>query len=130
MRIGELARRSGLTAHTIRYYEREGLLPLPGRTPGGFREYARDALEDLRFIRKARALGLRLRDIRETMEIAAGGRKPCEHVRATLTERLAEVEARMRELRALRETLRKTLRRLDGAAASGSRGRCSIIESL
>jgi len=129
MRIGQLARSAGVTADTIRYYEREGLLPPPARTASGYREYDIRALEDLDFIRKARASGLKLADIREVQQIAAGGQAPCEHVRATVEARLEEVEARLRELRSLRRTLRTTLERLDRLGTLPSGCRCAAIEA-
>ncbi|MFQ5747036.1 MAG: heavy metal-responsive transcriptional regulator [Gemmatimonadota bacterium] len=129
MRIGELAKLAGVTPDTVRYYEREGLLAAAPRTPSGYRDYGPEALDDLRFIRKAQALGLKLADVREVLEISAGGRPPCEHVRATVTARLEEVEARLRELRALRATLRETLVRLDGAPPPAAGCRCAVIES-
>ena len=129
MRIGELAKQVGVTPDTIRYYEREGLLPPAERTPSGYRDYGLDAVNDLQFIRKAQALGLKLRDVREVLEISSGGKPPCEHVRATVSARLAEVEERVRELRALRATLRETLERLDRAPPPKAGCRCAVIES-
>lgn len=129
MRIGEVARLSGLTPQAIRFYEREGLLAKPPRTAAGYRDYGPEAVEDLRFVAKAQASGLRLTDIREVMEIAAGGRPPCEHVRATVTARLTEVERRLRELRVLRSSLRATLARLERAPKPRRGCRCAAIES-
>ena len=129
MRIGELAKQVGVTPDTIRYYEREGLLPPAERTPSGYRDYGLDAVNDLQFIRKAQALGLKLRDVREVLEISSGGKPPCEHVRATVSARLAEVEGRLRELRALRATLRETLERLDRAPPPKAGCRCTVIDS-
>jgi DNA-binding transcriptional MerR regulator len=129
MRIRELGERGGVAPDTIRYYERVGLLAPAARAPNGYREYGEEALEDLRFIHKAQALGLKLRDIQEVMEIAAGGRAPCEHVRAALDSRLREVEARLRELRSLRSTLREALTRLDRAPRRQTRCRCPVIET-
>lgn len=130
MRIGELSRLSGITPHAIRFYEREGLLAAPARTPGGYRDYGPEALKDLRFIAKAQSSGLRLSDIREVLQIASGGRQPCQHVRATVQARLAEVDRRVRELRALRAALRATLRRLETAPAAETGCRCAAIESV
>ena len=129
MRIGELAKSAGVTPDTIRYYEREGLLPPAERTPSGYRDYGPDAVNDLQFIRKAQALGLKLSDVREVLEISSGGKPPCEHVRATVSARLVEVEERLHELRALRATLRETLERLDRAPAPQAGCRCAVIES-
>lgn len=129
MRIGELAKQVGVTPDTIRYYEREGLLPPAERTPSGYRDYGPEVLDDLRFIKKAQALGLKLSDVREVLEISSGGKPPCEHVRATVSARLVDTEKRLRELRALRATLRETLERLDRAPAPKAGCRCAVIES-
>ena len=129
MRIGELAKSAGVTPDTVRYYEREGLLAPPPRTPSGYRNYGPEALDDLRFVKKAQAIGLKLTDVREVLEISSGGRQPCEHVRATVSARIAEVETRLRELRALRRTLRETLERLDRAPPPKEGCRCAVIES-
>lgn len=129
MRIGELAELARLRPHTIRFYERVGLLPQPHRTRSGYREYEPDALDDLRFIAKAQASGLRLSDVREVMQIAAGGRPPCDHVRATVEARLLEVERRLRELRGLHTALRATLGRLDTLPRPNGRCRCAALES-
>ncbi len=129
MRIGELAKTAGVTPDTIRYYEREELLPSPQRTESGYRDYGPEVTEDLLFIKKAQALGLKLSDVREVLEISSGGKPPCEHVRATVSARLVEVEERLRELRALRATLRETLERLDRAPAPKAGCRCAVIES-
>ncbi len=129
MRIGELAQRAGVTPDTIRYYEREGLLGPPARTPAGYRDYGDTALDDLRFIKKGQTLGLRLADVREVMAITSGGELPCDHVRATITVRLQEVDEKIRELEALRSTLRETFVRLDTLTEPAAGCRCAIIES-
>ncbi len=129
MRIKELGQRVGMAPDTIRYYERVGLLARAARAPNGYREYGEETLEDLRFIHKAQALGLRLRDIQEVMEIAAGGRAPCEHVRTALDSRLQEVETRLRELKSLRATLREALARINRAPQRKARCRCPVIEA-
>ncbi len=129
MRIGELAKRANVSADTIRYYEKIDLLTPPARTASRYRDYGLEALDELLFIKKAQASGLKLDDVREVLEISSGGRAPCDHVRATVSTRLVEVEARLRELRALRSTLRQTLERLDRAPAPKAGCRCAIIES-
>ncbi|RMH16659.1 MAG: heavy metal-responsive transcriptional regulator [Gemmatimonadetes bacterium] len=129
MRIGELAARAGVSPDAIRYYEREGVLPPPRRSSSGYRQYDSGAVERVRFIRKAKALGLRLSEVREVFEIASGGRAPCTHVRTLLEGHLRDVEARMRELRSLRTTLRRTLEQLDQAPPSAGRT-CAVIEAL
>ena len=129
MRIGKLAEGAGVTPDTIRYYEREGLLEPPRRGSNGYRDYGPEAVDDLRFIKKAQLLGMKLSDVRETLEIAAGGIQPCEHVRAKISARLSDVQERLKELRALRSTLLETLERLDRAPPPRAGCRCAVIEA-
>ena len=128
MRIGQLAARAGVSLDTVRYYERIGLVRAARRTAGGFREYDEDAAGDLGFIRKAQASGLKLKDIGEILDVAAGGRPPCQHVRTLVHRRLAEVEGRIAELRTLRTALKQTLGRLETAPPSQGSCRCAAIE--
>ena len=129
MRIGELAKRAGVTTDTIRYYERQGLLGRPARTPSGYRDYDDTALDDLGFIKKGQTLGLRLTDVREVIAITSGGKFPCDHVRATITARLQEVEEKICELQDLRSTLLDAFARLDTLTEPVPGCRCAIIES-
>lgn len=128
MKIGELAARTALQPDTIRYYEREGLLTPPPRTPAGYRDYGPEAVLDLDFVRKAQAAGLTIKQIREVMEISVAGRQPCEHVRLAVTTRLGEVEKRLDDLETLRKRLRATLRRLERVPLPRSGCRCAAID--
>lgn len=128
IKIGELSARTGVARHTIRFYERKGVLPEPERTSSGYRTYDPAAIERLEFIRKGQALGLKLDDIKEVLEISEGGREPCEHVRELIGERLRETEARLRELEQLRAVLRDTLERFDELEISATACRCAVIE--
>ncbi len=118
--IGELAERSGMSPDTIRYYERAGVLPEPDRSPAGYRVYGDGDLERLRFIHRAKALGLTLEEIGEIRELAEAGIEPCDHVRARLRERLAQVEESVRELALLRDRLKGALSRAEKASSRGS----------
>lgn len=129
MRIGELAEQVGVSTDTIRYYERVGLLATPARGRNRYREYGPGAIEDMQFIKKAQLLGLKLEHIRQVMEISAGGQPPCDHVRSVVAEHLNDVEHKLRELRALRSTLKTTLARLDTEQVSVAGCRCAVIES-
>jgi MerR family Zn(II)-responsive transcriptional regulator of zntA len=126
--IGELARRAGVTPDALRYYERLGLLPATRRTGAGYRLYDPATAERLAFIDKAKALGLKLDEVREVLRIAAAGTLPCEHVRASLSRRLHEVEGRIAELEELRRTLARALRRSRKLPVASS-CLCEIIES-
>jgi DNA-binding transcriptional MerR regulator len=105
LRVGELADAVGVTADTIRYYERAGLLPAPSRTPSGYRAYDAGAVDRLRFIQGAQRLGLRLTDIRDLLAVRDTGTCPCEPAEDLLTRRLAEVDAEIARLTALRREM-------------------------
>ena len=76
LQIGEVARESGTPVDTIRYYEKTGLIEKPSRSEGGFRKYARESVEKLRFIRKAQSLGFSLREIKGIIQCSKEGLKP------------------------------------------------------
>ena len=105
MKIGELSDRSGFSAKTIRFYETIGLLPTPEREANGYRTYGRDALRRLRFVEHAQGAGLTLREIGQVLAIRSEGRAPCVHVRDLLHHHLAQIDARVAELRAMRKEL-------------------------
>ena len=105
MKIGELARRSGLAATALRYYEKAGLLPEPVRTASGYRAYTADVLQRLAFIRAAQAVGLTVGEIRDVIGIRDLGRAPCAHVLELIERRRDEVRSRIRELQQLERDL-------------------------
>lgn len=102
LRVSELAEAAGVAPDTVRYYERAGLLPPPRRTPTGYRAYDADALDRMRFIQGAQRLGLRLRDIADLLAVRDTGECPCEPAEQLLRRRLAELDAEMARLAALR----------------------------
>ncbi|HKH14039.1 MAG TPA: heavy metal-responsive transcriptional regulator [Solirubrobacterales bacterium] len=127
MRIGEVSNASGVPAKTIRYWESERLLAPPARTRSGYRDYASDVIDRLEFIRHAQAGGLALSQIREVLSIGDSGEPPCEHVRALVKDRLAEVEARIAELTRTRCHLERLALRAASQDPADCRGYCTII---
>ena len=127
MRIGEAAGRAGIPAKTIRFWEDQQLLPLPARTPAGYRDYGLAILERLAFIRQAQAAGLTLQAIRQVLDIRDGGQPPCVHVTGLIARRLAEVEARLAELARTRDQLAALAARAAAQDPAGCHGYCSII---
>lgn len=105
MRIGQLAERAGVSAKTLRFYEAEGILPAPARTPAGYRDYDPSAADRVVFVRQARAAGLTLAQIREVLAVRDDGRPPCRHVAGFVDDRLAHVDRRLEELAATRRQL-------------------------
>ena len=107
--IGALAKRTGTKVQTIRYYERIGLMPEPGRTDGGQRRYADAELDRLAFIRHSRQLGFPLDAIRELLDLSDNPERSCAKVDAVAQRQLREVEARIARLEALRVELRRMI---------------------
>lgn len=103
--VTELASEVGVRPDTIRYYERAGLLPPPPRTPAGYRLYPSSAVERLRFIQGCTRLGLRLADIADLLAVRDTDTCPCEPAEALLRRRIADVDAEMARLTALRADL-------------------------
>ena len=129
--IGAIASATGLTPDAIRYYERLGLVPKPARTEGGFRLYPPDTVARIRFIKQAQRLGLELKEIRDLLAPANGRRREqCQHVRRVLAQHLRDVEARMRELQAYRETLLRALEQCDRAVTMRDTVPCPVVDQL
>lgn len=105
MKIGEVARRTGTTPKTIRYYEEIGLLPEPSRAPNGYRDYRDDAVDRLSFIRDAQASGLSLTEIDSILDLRSRGETTCEHVTELLERHLAALDAHIERLQATRSKL-------------------------
>jgi DNA-binding transcriptional MerR regulator len=113
MRIQELSQQTGVPARTIRYYESIGIMPTPERGANNYRQYAPSAVERLRFIVSARSLGFSLADIGEFLVARDAGTLPCKRVLDSFDERIREIDRRIADLLALRDTLNQI--RLDGA---------------
>lgn len=107
MRIGELAKSTGVEPPTIRYYESVGVLPEPDRTPAGYRAYLLADEKRLRFVTLARSLGLALDDIREILGLRDRGEAPCGYVRDVLDRQVAATDERIRQLEELAGELRR-----------------------
>ncbi|MGH3452329.1 MAG: heavy metal-responsive transcriptional regulator [Haloechinothrix sp.] len=105
MLIGELARKVGVATSALRFYEEAGLLPEPGRTPSGYREYAPSVVDRLAFIRAGQAVGLTLAELKEVLGIRDRGEAPCTHVAELIDRRIGEIDERIRDLRNLRKDL-------------------------
>jgi MerR family copper efflux transcriptional regulator len=96
MQIGIVAKRIGLSVDAIRFYERNGLLPRPLRTEGGFRRYGENDVETLAFVRRVQGLGFKLSEIRGLMRLRGDRLQPCAPVQRRLQEKLADVRRKLR----------------------------------
>jgi MerR family mercuric resistance operon transcriptional regulator len=124
--IGALSKRTGCKVETIRYYERARLLPAPARSPGGYRLYSKDHLKRLIFIRRARALGFSIDEVWKLLKLAEERKRPCTEVRVVAGAHLADVRAKIADLRAMERVLRETVAR----CTDGRRADCALIEAL
>ena len=105
MRSSEVAAQAQVNPQTLRYYERRGLLPVPERTASGYRTYSDDAVQLVRFVKRAQQLGFTLDDIEELLHLAGGGPAPCEAAKAMARTRIAELQRRIDELAGMRDAL-------------------------
>lgn len=128
MRIGDLAASTGVSTKTLRFYERQRLLPQPARLPNRYRDYDDTAVGRVDFIRQAQAAGFTLAQIREVLDVRDRGEVPCVHVDALIHERLAQIEQRITELNAARDVLRQLAHRSGQLDASDCDGYCQIIQ--
>jgi MerR family mercuric resistance operon transcriptional regulator len=125
--IGELSRRTGVNIETIRYYERIRMLPAPPRTASGRRVYGPAETRSLAFIRRSRELGFTLDEIRALLALSDdNGREACAEARELAAGHLADVRAKIADLRAMERALADVVRRCDAGEAPG----CPLIDTL
>jgi MerR family transcriptional regulator, copper efflux regulator len=128
--IGQLAKMSGVATRTIRYYEQVGVLSPAKRTPAGYRQYEQLAVERLRFVRRARALGLPLRHLEKLCATLDGSPRQAFRPRLLefVREQLAAVQQQMDELELLKRQLEEAVDRLLTSPHPGAGGNCRCLE--
>lgn len=124
--IGRLAKQTGTNVETVRFYERIGLLPTPTRSAGGYRLYRTDHVKRLNFVRRARALGFSIQEVRTLLRLADERRRPCAEARIVAEAHLKDVLAKIADLRAMERALKDTVAR----CAEGTGSHCPLIEAL
>lgn len=129
MLISEVAKLTGLTPATIRYYEAIGLLTPPARSLTGYRRYAQSTIEELRFIKKAQGLGFSLDEITEILKLSRAGAAPCAHVLDLTQRHLHAVEERIQQLETFRAQLAGEIAKWHGKPTPTCKGLCEIIAS-
>jgi len=125
--IGDVADQTGVPSATIRYYESIGLLNPAARSAAGYRRYTETAVDELRFVRKAQALGFSLDEVREVLKLTRAGETPCSHVLSLAHQHLAAVDERIRQLKRFRAQLAAEISKWDGEPTPTCRGLCQII---
>jgi DNA-binding transcriptional MerR regulator len=132
LQIGQVAKRTGLSVDAIRFYEKAGLLPRPGRTAGGYRLYYEREVADLEFIQKAQQLGFSLNEIRELFSIQRHPDGLCVHVHDLIAAKLGAVRAEIAELQKLETDLAGALRQCRTALRKPSEPRdcCPVLQEI
>lgn len=125
--IGRLAEQVGINLETVRFYERQGLLPKPPRSASGYRLFPADAARRLKFIRRAQELGFSLSEIRELLALRLSTRTTSAEIRKCAEAKIADIEGKIRSLDEMRKSLLKLVRSCAGCAPLSE---CPILESL
>src|SRR5260370_42587738 len=110
LRSGELARRANVNVETLRFYERQGLLPKPPQRASGYREYSTEAVGLVQFIKRAQVLGFSLREVKELLALQEVPRATCGDVVVLAQHKIEEIDAKISDLRAMRAALTKLLK--------------------
>jgi DNA-binding transcriptional MerR regulator len=113
MQTAEVAQRAGVNAQTLRYYERRGLLPSPGRSAAGYRSYGPEAVRIVRFVKHAQRLGFSLADIEVLLGLAAGGPESCDAAQGLAASKITELDAKIAQLTLMRDSLRRLVATCD-----------------
>lgn len=127
MRTAEVAAQAGVNTQTLRYYERRGLLPDPGRTGAGYRRYKPDAVRVVRFIKRAQELGFTLDEVDVLLDLADGGPDSCDAAQELAVEKIAKLDGKIASLMAMRESLDRLLETCTRPRADRD---CALLHSL
>lgn len=125
--VGQVARRAGVGVETVRFYERQGLLAEPARKASGYRQYGDEAVAVLRFIRRAKLLGFTLKEIKGLLALRLDGGATRAAVRKQATAKVADIEAKIRDLRRMQAALAGLTAACHG---DGPAAGCPILEAL
>ncbi|HEY4640856.1 MAG TPA: heavy metal-responsive transcriptional regulator [Thermoanaerobaculia bacterium] len=127
MKIGDVARACGVSADTIRYYEARGVIAAIPRDASGYRDYPPEVIERVRMIRRSMRLGFTLDELARIFKQRAAGKAPCREVRALAERKLRDVETRIAELNALRESLASTIETWDERLSATAEGEAAHL---
>jgi DNA-binding transcriptional MerR regulator len=131
LRSTALARLAGVSVDTLRHYEMKGLLAAPPRSANGYREYPAEALDRVRLVRRAVALGFTLDELARILAVRDRGGAPCRNVRALAQSKLAAIESRLDALASARDLMHAVLARWDDLlATTPPDGRAGLLDAL
>ncbi|GJL52952.1 MAG: Hg(II)-responsive transcriptional regulator [Nitrospirales bacterium] len=125
MRIGQVAKRAGVNVETIRFYERKGLITQPPTNTGGYRQYPKEAIARIRFIKRAKELGFSLTEVLELLTLQTNPQATCADVKSRAEDKISTIHGRIKDL----QKMRRSLERLAAACkGSGPLDECPIID--
>jgi MerR family mercuric resistance operon transcriptional regulator len=127
MKIGEVADRGGVNLQTIRYYEREGLLPVPPRLPSGYRMFSEGTVRRVRFIKRAQELGFTLAEVRELLSLRVDARRSSADVKRLAQSKIANIEEKISALQTMKKALSRVTAQCSGC---GPASECPILDSI
>ncbi|QHD69604.1 MerR family transcriptional regulator [Sphingobium yanoikuyae] len=126
MKIGEIAKRTGLKIETIRFYESEGLIPSPIRSGGNYRLYDRSHLDRLSFVKRSRDLGFTLDQVRSLLHLADDPQESCAEADKIAAVHILEIDRKLADLTALRAEIAQW----GGTCTTGTVAECKVIDAL
>ncbi len=125
--IGRLAKKTGVGIDTIRYYERQGLIPEPRRKESGYRQYSDEMVKRIQFIRHAKELGFSLKEIHELLSLKLDSKNPCSKVKTRAETKISDIQEKIRTLQKMKKAL---VRLTNACSGKGSVKECPILEAL
>jgi MerR family copper efflux transcriptional regulator len=127
MTIGQVAKRAGVGVETIRFYEREGLIAPPPRRRSGYRAYPAETIDRVRFVKRAKALGFSLKEIKELLALRIAPDTTCAQIKERAEAKIMDIENRIRSLRRMKQALGQLT---EACSGSGSVSACPILDAL
>jgi MerR family mercuric resistance operon transcriptional regulator len=125
--VGELAKKANVNVETIRYYERRRIMPKPARTRAGYRVYPSEAVQRVRFVKRAQELGFSLKEIQELLSLRVATATTSADIRQRAESKISDIEAKIQGLKAMKKRLVQITNACSGC---GPVTECSILESL
>lgn len=130
LQIGQVSQRTGLSVDTIRFYEKQTLIPVPQRSRSGYRVYTEQDIDRLKFIGRAQGLGFSLMEIRELVLVESTGPNRCSHVQDLIAAKIAQVQEKIVELNRLRLRLTEAQRQCRDALVGACDSECPVLQEL
>lgn len=127
LNIGQVAKETGVTVETVRFYEKQGLIAAPQRSDAGYRHYPLDTVKRVQFIKHAKEVGFTLKDIGELLALRQKPGASCADIKLRATQKIEEVDQKLRDLNRIRDALGRMILKCRGR---GELSECPILEEL